>query len=203
MRRAVIPRMRKRSRIIRVNGPHQPGGSVGRPQMQGDVEEGQDAGIPQPAVGQQPEEHQGDERDPGQRKELPLLARHGVGHADEAERGRRQQLDGQQVADGVQLVPGHVRRPLQVGREGQRPEGGEREAHGRHSRQVEERPPARVAPADSPGTMHTSTMVVTMCESTRAIRIRQLSTKSMLNCGFSMPRYMVPRNRNTRAKLSM
>ena len=42
-----------------------------------------------------------------------------------------------------------------------------------------------------------------MCESTSAIRMRQLSTKSMLKRGFSIPRYMVPRNKNTRAKLSM
>ena len=94
--------------------------------------------------GSDPEQHQGDERYPGQRKELLLLARHGVGHADEAERRGRQQLNGQQIAERIQLVPGHVGRPLQVGREGQRPEGAEREAHGRHGRQIEERAPARV-----------------------------------------------------------
>jgi hypothetical protein len=55
----------------------------------------------------------------------------------------------------------------------------------------------------SPGMMHTSTTVVTMCDSTRAMRMRQLSTKNMLKCGFSIPRYMVPRNRKTKAKLNM
>jgi hypothetical protein len=42
-----------------------------------------------------------------------------------------------------------------------------------------------------------------MCDNTRAMRIRQLSTKSMLNFGFSMPRYAVPRKTNIRAKLSI
>jgi hypothetical protein len=51
--------------------------------------------------------------------------------------------------------------------------------------------------------MNTRAMVGTMCDSTSAMRIRQLSTKSMLNFGFSIPRYMVPNHRKTMAKLSM